>query len=113
MNSIEEHIMALVPSMTEEIAKKIKDRALGNLEHSVAQSVSTEVQRYVGEVVMPAVRLELEAHETEIKAAVLAAVKATWAKIGEAMVEYTTKKLASYDGDKLLQQMFGPLLRGY
>lgn len=113
MTNIEEHILALVPSMTEEIAKKIKERALGNLEHSVAQSVSTEVQRYVGEVVMPAVRADLAAHEAEIKAAVLAAIKATWAKIGEAMVEHTAKKLASYEGDKLLQQMFGPLLRGY
>lgn len=113
MATIEETIQSLIPRLTEEVAAKIRDQALSNMQYSVAKQVEAEVAKYVAEIIIPAVRADLVAHEEEIKASVVAAIKALFDAIGAALVEHTVKKLASYEGDKLLTQMLGPLLRGY
>lgn len=113
MPTIEETIQSLIPRLTEEVAAKIRDNALQNLQWDVARKVQEEVGKYIEDVIIPAVRAELADHEAEIKASVLAAIRATFDAVGAALVASATKKLASYEGDKLLTQMLGPLLRGY
>lgn len=113
MATIEETIQSLIPQLTEEVAAKIRDRCLSNMEYNVAQQVQLLVGEHIKEVVVPAVHAELAAHGDEIKAAVIAAVKQVALTIGTALVAKATEKLAGYDGDKLLAGMLGPLFRGY
>lgn len=111
--TIEEQIKALMPQMTEQVAAQIRERALANLEHVVASAVTEEVKKYIANVIVPSVQAELAAHEGTIKAGVLAAVKVVAERCGTALVEQMTEKLTGYQGDKLVRDIFGPLMRGY
>lgn len=113
MSSIEDSIKEMIPQMTAEVAEKIRERALSNIEYSVAQAVQEEAKKHVAEVVIPAVREQLVQHEAEIKAAVLAAIKGIAEQIAKTLVQKATAKLAGYEGDKLIKDMFGPMFRGY
>lgn len=113
MATIEETIQSLIPQLTEEVAAKIRERCLSNLEYKVSEQVQAAVNEHIATIIIPAVKADLAAHEEDLKAAVIAAVKQVGVTIGAALVEHATKKLASYEGDKLLTQMLGPLFRGY
>jgi uncharacterized MnhB-related membrane protein len=113
MSSIEESVTAMIPRMTQEIAAKIQEQALANIRHTTAQAISDEVTKYVAEIVMPLVRSELLAQQDDIKAAILAASRGVADALAEHLVRHATVKLASYEGDKILERVFGPLFRGY
>lgn len=113
MATIEETIQSLIPQLTEEVAAKIRERCLSNMEYNVAQQVMLVIGEHIKTVIVPAVQADLEAHTDEIKASVVAAVKQVSVTIGVALVAKATEKLASYEGDKLLAGMLGPLFRGY
>ncbi|HEU4727633.1 MAG TPA: hypothetical protein VFT22_07085 [Kofleriaceae bacterium] len=113
MNSIEDNVKALIPRLSQEVAERIRDEALGNIRYSTSQAITEEVKKYIAENVMPQVRKDLEASSDEIRAAVIAASKGVAELLCAALVESATKKLASYEGDKLLKEVFGPLFRGY
>lgn len=111
--TIEQSIQALIPRLTDEVAAEIRKQCLAGMSYTVSKQVQEVVGEHIKDVILPAVREELAAHEAEIKASVIAAIKQTFEAAGAALVEHATKKLASYEGDKLLAQMMGPLLRGY
>lgn len=113
MATIEETIQSMIPRLTDEVAAEIRNKCIANMTYDISKQVTAEVGKHIEEVILPAVRLELQEHEAEIKASVVAAVKATFAAVGEKLVKHTVEKLAGYEGDKLLTQMLGPLLRGY
>lgn len=113
MASIEESVVAMIPQMAAEIGAKMKEQAFRNIEYTTSQAIADEVKKYIVDEVMPTVRSELAAQHEEIKAAVLVAARGIAAKLAESMIEKFTAKLASYEGDKLIKDVFGPFFRGY
>jgi len=111
--NIEQSIQALIPTITDEVAGEIRKQCLAGMSYTISKQVQEVVGEHIRDVILPAVRDELAAHEAEIKASVIAAVKQVFVAAGASLVDHATKKLASYEGDKLLTQMMGPLLRGY
>lgn len=111
--SIEESVTAMIPAMAEEIAGKIKEQAFRQLEYTTGRAITDEVTKHVAENVLPLVREELAAQNDQIKAAILAASRGIAEQLVAAMVDQFAKKLASYEGEKLVAAVFGPLFRGY
>jgi O-succinylbenzoate synthase len=113
MSSIEESVVAMIPQMAAEIGAKLQEQTLRNIEYTTAQAIADEVKKYIVDEVMPTVRAELAAQHDEIKAAVLVAARGIAAALATSMVEKFTAKLASYEGEKLVKDVFGPFFRGY
>lgn len=113
MTSIEDNVKAMIPRMAQEIAEKIREETLANIRHTTAQAIAAEVVKYVHEEVMPLVKSELAAQQDEIKAAIVAASRGVADALAEQLVRKATEKLASYEGDKILERVFAPLFRGY
>jgi len=113
MASIEESVTAMIPQMAAEIGAKIKEQTLRNIEYTTAKAIAEEVQAYVAEHVMPLVKSELAAQTDEIKAAILVGARGVASALATSMIESFTKKLAGYEGDKLITAVFGPFFRGY
>jgi hypothetical protein len=113
MASIEESVTAMIPAMAAEIGAKIKEQTLRNIEYTTGKAIADEVQTYVAENVLPLVKAELAAQQDEIKAAFLAAAKGIADQLAVALVSRCAEKLAGYEGDKIVQAVFGPLFRGY
>lgn len=111
--SIEDSVTAMIPAMAAEIAAKIKEQAFQQLQYTTGRAIADEVTKYVSENVLPLVRDELAAQNDQIKAAILAASRGIADKLVETMVDQFAKKLASYEGEKLITSVFGPLFRGY
>lgn len=112
MASIEESVTAMIPAMAAEIATKIKEQTLRQMEHTTSLAIADAVKAYVTENVLPLVHKELAAQTDEIKAAVLAAARGIAEQLTRAMVDQVARKLASYEGEKLMTAVFGPLFRG-
>ena len=113
MSSIEENVKAMIPQMTLEIAGKIKEQALGNIERYASSAIADEVKKYVADTIIPMVQQDLAAQQDAIKAAIVAACKGVAEALAEALTSKMTAKLASYEGDKLITAVFGPMFRGY
>lgn len=113
MSSIEDGVKALIPQMTQQVADAIREEAMKNIKWSTAQAITAEVTKYIAEIVLPLVRADLEAASDDIRAAIVAAAKGVAVMLAEQLVVSATKKIASYEGDKLLTSVFGPLFRGY
>lgn len=112
-NSIEDNVKAMIPRMAAEIALKIKEQTLENIKYTTAKAIADEVSKYIADEVMPLVKSELAAQQDEIKAAIVAASRGVAEALATTLVEKATEKLASYEGDKILERVFGPLFRGY
>lgn len=113
MATSEESVTAMIPAMAAEIAAKIKEQTFRNIEYTTGKAIAEEVTRYVAENVMPLVKAELAAAQDEIKAGILAAAKGISEQLAVALVSKLAEKLAGYEGDKIIQAVFGPLFRGY
>lgn len=111
--SIEENVKAMIPQITREIVESIKAQATSNLERSVAGAIHEGVTEHLKETIMPALKAELVEQEALIKASVLAATVGVAELLAKTLVEQMTKRLTSYEGDKLVRDVFGPLFRGY
>lgn len=111
--SIEETVTAMIPAMAAEIGQKIKEQTFRNIEYTTSKAIADEVQAYIAEAVMPMVKAELATQNDEIKAAIVAAARGVAEKLADALVESFTKKLAGYEGEKLITTVFGPFFRGY
>ena len=105
---------AMLPQITEEVAAELRKRALESISWEVKEAVQAEVRTYLTDSVLPQVRKELAQHEAEIRAAMVAAVRASGLLVAEKLQEAATKKMASYEGDKVLKDVFDKLFgRGY
>jgi hypothetical protein len=113
MSTIEETISAMVPRLTEDIAGALREKLRASMEYDLSRRVMEEASKYINEHILPDVRDHLVAHEAEIKASMIAAIRLAVDAIGAAMVEHTKKRLTEYGGDKLLGTMLAPLFRAY
>lgn len=113
MSSIEENVKAMLPQITMEVVAAIKEQALRNLQYTTATAIQEAVTEYVKTEVLPAVKDELRANDAVMKAAILASTKGVAELLCESIVDSARKKLAAYDGDKLVASVFGPLFRSY
>lgn len=113
MWSVEENVKAMIPRLTDEIAASIKAQAARNLEHTVASAIQTAVAEHLKDVIIPAVKAELVAQEMVLRASVVAAASGVGELMAAALLDTAKKKLSGYEGEKLLEKVFGPLLRGY
>lgn len=113
MATIEESVTAMIPAMASEIAGKLKEQTLRQMEYTTSKAIADAVTAHITEHVMPLVHEELKVHADEIKAAVLTAARGIAAALAQAMIDQVGKKLAGYEGDKLITAVFGPLFRGY
>ena len=78
---------------------------------SIEESVTAMIPAMAAEI---GAKIKEHAAQTDqIKAAILAAARGIADKLAEAMLDQFAKKLTSYEGEKLVAAVFGPLLRGY
>lgn len=111
--SIQDSVTAMIPAMAAEIAAKIKEQTFRQMEYTTGKAIGDAVTKYITDEVLPLVHAELAAQSDEIKAAILVASRGIADKLVETMVDQFAKKLASYEGEKLVAAVFGPLFRGY
>ena len=106
----DEMVKNLIPQIEEQITK----RALDSLGYAVQERIKEAVLKHVDEVVMPLVKEQLAADTAEHAALLVAAMNRVTAELAQRVEEIAIKKLASYDGNKLvgelMTKMFG---RGY
>lgn len=95
-------IEAMLPSITEQVAAQLRERALRNLEHQVTQAVGEEVKRYLTENIIPSVTAELKAADPEIRAAIVAGIKAASVQLAAQIEKRITDKITGYEGDKVV-----------
>lgn len=103
--SIEDRIKEMMPQLTEQVATEVRRRALEQLEHYTASVIVDEVKKYVADALLPQIQKELKGREVELRAAFLAAIQLTFETAAAKVTESATKKLASYEGDKLVQDV--------
>lgn len=102
MDAMQQAFNEMIPQITEQVAAQLRDRALARFEHQVAEAVAKEVERYISENIVPAVAKELQAKDAEIRAALVSGVCAAVDVLGRQIQESVTKRVAGYDGDKLV-----------
>jgi FKBP-type peptidyl-prolyl cis-trans isomerase (trigger factor) len=105
---------SMLPRITEEVAAELRKRTLEKLEWQVSEQVQSEIKTYISERILPNVQSELAAHEAEIKAIFVESIRQCFALAAAQMVDTAKKKIAGYDGDKMLQDIVAKMLgRGY
>jgi hypothetical protein len=95
----------MMPQITEEVAAKLKQRAVDSLVYEVNHAVAKAVSSYIDENIVPSVKEELKAHDAEIRAAIVAGVVGASKALAARIAEDATKKLASYEGDQMVRKM--------
>lgn len=98
-------IESMLPQITEQVAAELKKRALDVLSYEVGAAVRTEVERYIKENIVPSVRAELAAHETEIRASFVEGIRQACLLASTKIVASATKKMADYEGDKVISDV--------
>lgn len=106
-------IESMLPQITEQVAAEIRKRALDNLSYEVTSAVQNEVRRYLVENIVPGVTAELQKHDAEIRAAFVEAVRQCAQLATDAVVKKAAEKMAGYDGDKMLKEIFGAIFPRY
>ena len=96
-------IEAMLPEITKTVAAELRVRALNSLQYDVQSAVSAEVKTYIAENIVPAVRKELAKHDAELRAVFVDAVRGAMELTAKAVLTATAKRLASYEGDKIVQ----------
>jgi hypothetical protein len=111
---LENSIAAMLPSITEQVTAKLRERALSNLEHQVTMAVAEQVKAFLSETIVPTVAEELRAAEPEIRAAIVAGVRGGSLALAAAIEKKITDKVTGYDGDKVIGEILRQLApRGY
>jgi hypothetical protein len=107
-------VAGLIPQITEEVTAALRDRAIQNFSYSVTNAVGEQVSKYIQENVVPLVAVELKSRDAEVRAAVAAAFIASVDALAENLKATAIKKMAGYDGDKLVSEFVRAVFgRGY
>lgn len=104
-------LAAMLPKITADVAEQLRTKAVERLQYTVANAIEAEVKLYIAETILPQVRKGLTEHEVEIRAAIVAAIHGASMSLAARITEAATKKMSSYEGDKVLsdivQKLFG------
>jgi hypothetical protein len=106
---LESAIDAMLPSITEQVIGKLRERALSSFEHQVQTAIAQQVSEYLKTTIAPSVAEELRACEPEIRAAVVAGVRGGALALGAAIEKKITDKVSGYDGDKVIGEILRSL----
>jgi hypothetical protein len=113
-DGLELDIKAMLPRITEQVAAELRTKAVERFQWQVSSAVEEQVKLYITERIVPEVQKELAAHESEMRAAMVAAVRGACVALTEHVTEAAIKKMASYDGDKAIREIMTSLFgRGY
>jgi len=99
-------LAAMLPEVTRSVAAQMRERVSQQIGYSLQTAVHGEVERYLKEHVVPDVQKTLVENHAELVATMVAAVKLSAMKSAEAMVAMTEKKIAGYEGEKFLRDLF-------
>jgi hypothetical protein len=103
----------MLPQITEEVAAKLRERALASLTYQVEDAIKVKVRGYIEENILPTVQKELEAHDSEIRAAFVAAVVAASQAVAAKVKEAAEEKLTSWGGEKLVGELMSKIFSRY
>lgn len=112
-NKLNIDLSAMIPRVTEEVAAKLRESAFDNLKYQVTQACALEIKKYIEENIVPSVRAEMVKHEAEMKAAIIGGILASMSDLTARIHADAVKKIAGYDGEKLVADIVGKLFSRY
>lgn len=99
----------ILPGITAKVVEQLQQRATERLSYAVTEAVDAATRRYIEETILPGVNEELQKHEAELRAAIVTGIHMATMALAEAIREKATERIASYDGDKLMNDVVGAL----
>lgn len=107
-------LSTMLPGLTEQVAAELRRKAVAAFEYEAVQAVGATARKYIEDVIVPEAQAQLAAAKPELLALFVEAIRQTMAKTAEQILEMTTKRLAGYDGEKLVREVLTAIVgRGY